>query len=149
MQDTSNDGRSSAVVPHTGGTGETSVSLPDRPRRSRRPWVVAALAVVAALLVVAANRDGGPRDTVSYVTEAARTADLEDVVEGTATLAFADGADAVVRTTVPGVVTDVAVEAGDTLAPLQHAWDWPTGHTTTPPNCRAVRCSASPSPEPW
>lgn len=119
MQDTINDERSSAVVPHTGGASQFAAPPAEPPRRSRLPWIVAAVAVIAAVAVVMANRDGGPRDAASYITEAARTADLEDVVEGTATLAFADGAETVVRTSVPGVVTDVAVAPGDTLAPLQ------------------------------
>jgi hypothetical protein len=80
---------------------------------------VAAVAVLAAVAAVAVTRDGGPRDAVSYVTEAARTADLEDVVEGTARLAYEDGAETVVRATVPGVVTEVDVEPGVVPAALE------------------------------
>lgn len=119
MQDTIDEGTPAAVVPHTGGgTNQYTAPPTGPPRRSRLRWVIAAIAVLAAVAAFVANRDGGPRDTVSYVTEAARTADLEDVVEATATLAFDTGAETAVRTTLPGVVTDVAVAAGDTPASL-------------------------------
>lgn len=112
-------GRGTAVVPHDPSVAATLAQPAPPGRRAWLPWTVAAVAVIGAVVVLVAGRDGAVRDRASYVTESARTTDLEDVVEATGTLRYADGARVVARSPVDGVVTDVPVVAGDRPAAFE------------------------------
>lgn len=85
--------------------------------RRRRWWVVGTVvaAVVVAVLVV---RPGQRQAEPEYLTEPAAVSDLQDVVEGEATIGLPDGELVAARAGVGGVVTTTHVETGDSVEAL-------------------------------
>ena len=86
-------------------------------RRSRRWWVVGAV-VAAVVVAVLIARPGQRQAEPEYLTEPAGVSDLQDVVEGEATIGLPDGDLVSARAGVSGVVTTTHVEVGDSVEPL-------------------------------
>lgn len=88
---------------------------PRRRRRRARRWslVVALLLIAGAAAAWLLTGDRGAVAAEPYLTEAARTADLQDRVEASATVAWPQEATAELRAPAAGTVTAVAVREGD------------------------------------
>jgi peptidoglycan hydrolase-like protein with peptidoglycan-binding domain len=100
--------------------GSEPVHAPPRRPRHRAGWVLAAVVVLVAAVLGAwqlvRNSDAGAAP--AYLTEEARTADLQDRVEAAATVAFPQDATADLRVPVGGTVTAVGMREGDQPTPL-------------------------------
>lgn len=86
-------------------------------RRSRWGWWLALAIAAAAVAVVVLRPAAGPA-APDYVTEPATAGDLEEVVEGTGLVGFADGELATLAPRVGGTVTEVLLEEGDVVEPM-------------------------------
>ncbi len=92
---------------------------PPRRHRQLARWLLATIVLLAAAvgawqLAPNSGAEGAP----GYLTEEARTTDLEDRVEAAAAVAFPQAATAELRAPVSGTVTAVAMREGDRPAPL-------------------------------
>ena len=74
--------------------------------------------MVAAVVALVVVRPGNAGETPSYITETATTGDLEQVVEGTGVVGFADGDMVAMVGRVNGTITEVHVEEGAAVEPM-------------------------------
>jgi peptidoglycan hydrolase-like protein with peptidoglycan-binding domain len=86
-------------------------------RRSRRWWAVGAV-VAAVLAAVLVARPGQRQVEPEFLTEPAVVSDLQDVVEGEATIGLPDGDLVSARASTGGVVTTTYLEVGDAVEAL-------------------------------
>lgn len=108
------------AVPQGGRDFGPADGPPRRRRRRAGGWsLLAALLLVAAAAV--AWQLAGDRGAVAaepYLTEPARTADLQDRVEASATVAWPQEATAELRAPAAGTVTSLVIKEGDVPGPL-------------------------------
>lgn len=111
--------QSRRVQPQDGGDFGPADGPPPRRRRARRWSLVLALLLVAGAVVAwQLTGDRGAVAAEPYLTEVATTANLEDRVEASATVAWPQEATAQLRAPAAGTVTSVAVREGDVPGPL-------------------------------
>ena len=105
----------SAVQLHenTGGMSAQAAYTPP-PRRFRTGWFVV-LAVIALGAAVVAFRPAANEPAPEYLTEPAVVGDLEELVEGTGTVAYPDGNVVTLAARTGGTATAVHVVADDTI----------------------------------
>ena len=108
-----------SIIKYEESPSETPAHAPAREprRRSRRWWVVGAV-VAAVVVAVLVARPGQRQAEPEYLTEPAAVSDLQDVVEGEATIGLPDGELVSARVGVGGVVTRTHVEVGDSVEAL-------------------------------
>lgn len=104
------DTRSLRALSQVGQDHQQAEGLPSRRRRHFLQWVLPVL-LLAAAVATAWQLTG--EDAPAYLTEEARTADLQDRVEAAAVVAFPQAATAELRTPVGGTLTHFAVKEGD------------------------------------
>ena len=92
-------------------------ATPEAGRRSRWWWVVGAV-VAAVVVAVLVARPGQRQAEPEYLTEPAAVSDLQEVVEGEATIGLPDGELVAARAGVGGVVTTTHVGVGDSVEAL-------------------------------
>lgn len=98
-------------------TAGAQASVTHIKRRSRWGWW-AALALVMAVIALGVVRPGNAADAPSYITETATIGDLEEVVEGTGVVGFADGDTVAMAGRVSGAVTEVHIDEGAPIEPM-------------------------------